>query len=136
MVGDDHEPAAFLQGSRSALEELFQRTHLLVHFDAEGLVDLGENLVLRPLGQDAGDGAVQVAGGADLLLLAGGDDELGDPAGLVHFAVKAEDALQVPGVGAVHNVRRGDLPVRVHPHVQRGVLVAERETALCGVELV
>ena len=136
MVGDDHEPAAFLEGSRGALEELLQGTHLLVHLDAEGLVDLGEDLVLGALGKDAGDGAVQVAGGADLPLVPRGGDELGDPAGLVHLAVQAEDALQVLDGGAVHEVGGGRPAVRVHPHVQRGVLVAEREAAVRGVELV
>ena len=65
-----------------------------------------------------------------------GGDQLGDPAGLVHLAVQAEDALQVLDVGAVHEVGGGGFPVRVHPHVQRSVLVAEREAAVCGVELV
>ena len=92
--------------------------------------------MLRTLGKDAGDGAVQVSGGADLLPVPGGDDELGDPAGLVHFAIEAEDALQVFNVVGVHDIGGGSAAFRVHPHIQRGFLVAEREAAFRGVELV
>ena len=92
--------------------------------------------MLRSLGEDAGEGAVQVAGGADLLLVAGGGDEAGGPAGLVHFAVEAEDALQVLGGVGIDNLGGRQLSFRVHAHVQRGVLEPEREAAVGGVELV
>ena len=97
---------------------------------------MARTLCSAPLGRASGDGAVQVAGGADLLLFPCGGDQLGDPAGLVHFAVQAEDALQVLDGGTVYEVGGGGFPVRVHPHVQRSVLVAEREAAVRGVELV
>ena len=68
--------------------------------------------------------------------LAGGRDRLGGPAGAVHLAVQAEDALQVFHPVGVHDVGGGHLTARIHPHVQRGVLETEREAALRRVELV
>ena len=135
MIGDHDQPAAGSQAAGRAVEEFLQRTHFLVHLDAEGLVDLREDLVLGSFREHGGDGGVELPARADGLLGAGFRDEAGHPAGTVHFAVEAEDLLEAFRRLFVEEVGGGPGGGGVHPHVQRGV-ETEGEAALRRVELV
>ena len=135
MVGYHHQAAAFLEAAGGAVQELLQGAHFLVHLYPQGLVHLGQHFVFGPSRQHAGDGAVQVSGGADGGLGTGLADKPGHVPGAVHLSVEPEDTLQLLFRVAVHHLLRVQLRLPVHAHVQRGILEAEAEAALRGVKL-
>ena len=133
MVGDNHQPAAFLEACSCAFQKLFQGAHFLVDLYPKGLVDACKGLVLCVLGKSLCNCAVQVSGGPDAVC---GLDEPCNLTGVVHLSVQPQDTLQVLFRICVHHVCSSDLGFLVHPHVQRSVLEAEAESAFRRVKLV
>ena len=133
MVGNYNKATAGLEAPCGAFQELLQGTHFPVHLYAEGLVYLCKDLVLSALGEDLRHGAVKVSGGCDG---AGFCYEPCNVTGAVHLSVEFQDALKVIGLISVYNVCGGELCALVHTHIQGRLLIAETESALCGVKLV
>ena len=134
MVGDHDQPAAFHEAFRRAFEEFLQGFHLLVDLDAEGLVDFRQHLVLRVFRQTGCQHLVEFRSGADAFQLAGGRDQPGHLARVVHFSIEPQDLFQGFGVIGVDQVGSGHAGASVHPHVQ-GRVETEGKAAFRGVEL-
>ena len=135
MVGDDDQPAAGLQHPQALLQRHFQRLHLAVDLDAQGLEKFGQEFRLVLFGRAGLHGPDQLRRGRHGRRRTGLDQTVGNLPRCFYLAPVAQNAGQVLRGVVVHHVGRREPPPLVHAHVERS-LSAERESALHGVEMV
>ena len=137
MEADDRDPSAGPQHPERCRQCGVEGTELVVDGDAERLEDaLCRVAVAEARGRRdrALDRVDEVTGALVGAHDAPADDGSGDRAGEPFLAVAAEDQLELPLVGLVHELAGREFGGRVHPHVEWRV-GGVREAALGAVEL-
>ena len=135
MVGDDDQPSAGLQHPKALLQRHFQRLHLAVDLDAQGLEKFGQEFRLVLFGRAGFHGSNQLRRSRHGRRRAVLHQTVGYFPRRFVLAPVAQDAGQLLRGVAVHDVCRRQPSPLVHAHVERS-LSAERESALHGVEMV
>src|SRR5438309_3003662 len=134
MEADRRHTTTGLKSLESCTKSVLDLAELVVDRDSERLKSPGRDVdVSRPGATRYGglDGLRQIAGGAQR---AARHYELSDPAGPTFLAVLLQDALDLGHVVVIDDLRRGELCVGVHPHVERAI-GAEAESATRVVDL-
>jgi len=137
VEADDRQAPAGSEHAIRLLETAGERFELVVHDDPQRLEDAprgvagGEPRRRRNRALDDGD---ELARRVERLLLACGDDAAGDLLRVALFAVATEDVGELVLAQSVDEVRGAERRLRVHAHVQGGV-IGVREAPLPAVEL-
>ena len=137
MEGDDGQPTVGTEQLERCRQRALEGAELVVDLDPERLEHPLRRMTLAEPGRRRHrllDRLDEVAGAGERLLGAAPDDRPRDRARVALLAVTAEDLGQPPLVRLVHDVARGALGGRIHPHVERRV-GGIREPALRPVEL-
>ena len=120
VEGDDGQAASRLEDPERAGERGREVRELVVHGDTQRLEDSrGRIDPARPSRLHARDEATKLVRGLERRPRAPPYDRAGKARGFGLFSVFGEDATEVVGGPAVHDVGRPDAKVRVGTHIQR-----------------
>ena len=136
MEGDHRHPSPGHEPVRRLNQESVEAVELLVDGDAQGLEDARRGMdPRRAAAAPGGDHDLrELPRRRDRPALARGDDRRADPPGRRLLPEALEDRDDLAQGEPVHEIGGGGAPGRVHPHVERSVLL-EREAPLGVVEL-